>query len=79
MDLGWWSNAYLLTLSSFQLFYGKLYSLFSIKAVYLVAIALFEIGSLICTTAPTSTALVIGRAVAGLGAAGIFVSQSYVS
>lgn len=74
-DLGWWSNAYLLTLSSFQLFYGKLYSLFSIKIVYLVAIGLFEIGSLICTTAPTSTALVIGRAVAGLGAAGIFVSS----
>ncbi|KAJ2988555.1 hypothetical protein NUW58_g3911 [Xylaria curta] len=71
-DISWWSNAYLLTLSSFQLFYGKLYSLFPIKAVYLSAIALFEIGSLICTTAPNSIALIIGRAIAGLGAAGIF-------
>ncbi|KAI1453653.1 major facilitator superfamily domain-containing protein [Annulohypoxylon moriforme] len=71
-DIGWWSNAYLLTLSSFQLFYGKLYSLFSIKLVYLTAIALFEIGSLICTTAPNSIALIIGRALAGLGAAGVF-------
>lgn len=51
-----WSNAHLLTLSSFQLFYGKLYSLLSIKIVYMVAIALFEVGSLICTTAPNSTA-----------------------
>lgn len=50
------SNAHLLTLSSFQLFYGKLHSLFSIKIVYMVAIALFEVGSLICTTAPNSTA-----------------------
>ncbi|KAI0423891.1 major facilitator superfamily domain-containing protein [Xylaria sp. FL1042] len=71
-DIAWWSNAYLLTLSSFQLFYGKLYTLFPIKAIYLLAIVLFEIGSLICTTAPNSVALIIGRAIAGLGAAGIF-------
>ncbi|KAI0405019.1 major facilitator superfamily domain-containing protein [Xylaria palmicola] len=71
-DIAWWSNAYLLTLSSFQLFYGKLYTLFSIKKVYMAAIVLFEIGSLICTVAPNSVALIIGRAIAGLGAAGIF-------
>ncbi|KAI0102107.1 major facilitator superfamily domain-containing protein [Nemania sp. FL0031] len=71
-EVSWWSNAYLLTLSSFQLFYGKLYSLFSIKLIYLGAIAIFEIGSLICTTAPNSIALIVGRAIAGLGAAGIF-------
>lgn len=33
---------------------------------------MFEIGSLICGVAPNSTALIIGRAVAGLGSAGIF-------
>ncbi|TVY78189.1 MFS thioclapurine efflux transporter tcpA [Lachnellula suecica] len=71
-DFGWWSNAYLLTLSAFQLFYGKLYSLFPIKHVYLIAIVIFEIGSLVCTTAPTSIALIIGRAIAGLGAARVF-------
>ncbi|KAM0813975.1 putative Major facilitator superfamily (MFS) profile domain-containing protein [Seiridium cardinale] len=71
-DIAWWSNAYLLTLSSFQLFYGKLYSLYSIKFVYLAAIGLFEVGSLVCATAPNSVALIVGRAIAGLGAAGIF-------
>ncbi|ETS81320.1 hypothetical protein PFICI_06322 [Pestalotiopsis fici W106-1] len=71
-DIGWWSNAYLLTLSSFQLFYGKLYTLYPIKFVYLAAIALFEVGSLVCATAPNSIALIVGRAIAGLGAAGIF-------
>ncbi|KAF2967232.1 hypothetical protein GQX73_g6330 [Xylaria multiplex] len=71
-DISWWSNAYLLTLSSFQLFYGKLYTVFPIKVVYLLAIGLFEIGSLVCTTAPNSIALIVGRAIAGLGAAGIF-------
>lgn len=71
-DIGWWSNAYLLTLSSFQLFYGKLYTLYPIKFVYLAAIGLFEVGSLVCATAPNSKALILGRAIAGLGAAGIF-------
>ncbi|KAH7109295.1 major facilitator superfamily domain-containing protein [Dendryphion nanum] len=71
-DIAWWTDIYLLTLSSFQLFYGKLYTLFPIKPVYIVAIVLFEIGSLICTTAPDSAALISGRAIAGVGASGIF-------
>jgi MFS family permease len=43
-----------------------------LKWVFLTALGIFEIGSLICGAAPNSTALIIGRAVAGLGAAGIF-------
>jgi MFS family permease len=35
---------------------------------------LFEIGSLICGVAPSSEVLIFGRAFAGVGAAGIFVS-----
>lgn len=38
----------------------------------MIALAIFELGSLICGVAPNSTALIIGRAVAGVGAAGIF-------
>lgn len=59
-------------MSTFQLFYGKLYTFFSTKIVYLCAIGIFEIGSLICATAPNSIALIFGRAIAGLGAAGMF-------
>ena len=33
---------------------------------------IFEVGSVVCGAAPTSNALIIGRAVAGVGAAGIF-------
>jgi MFS family permease len=55
-----------------QLLFGKFYSFFSIKWVYLVAIFLFELGSLICGVAPTSTALIVGRAIAGVGSAGTF-------
>jgi MFS family permease len=59
-------------LGAFQLFFGKLYTFFPIKYVYLVALFIFEIGSAVCGAAPNSVALIIGRAVAGVGAAGIF-------
>lgn len=54
------------------MFYGKLYTFYSIKWVYLVAFFIFEVGSAVCGAAPSSVALIIGRAIAGLGAAGIF-------
>ena len=69
---GWYGSAYLLCTCAFQLFYGKLYSFLSIKWVYLVALTIFEVGSAVCGGAPSSTALIVGRAVAGLGSAGIF-------
>jgi len=43
-----------------------------VKGTFLAAICIFEIGSLICALAPSSTALIIGRAVAGIGVGGIF-------
>ena len=70
-DIGWYGSAYLLSNSAFQLMYGKLYTFFSIKIVYLTAVFLFEAGSAICGAAPTSIAFIVGRVIAGLGAAGI--------
>jgi MFS family permease len=70
--VGWYASAYLLTTCSVQLLFGKLYTHFNIKVVFLSAIALFELGSLICGVAPTSNALIVGRAIAGLGSAGVF-------
>ncbi|KAK3699473.1 MFS sugar transporter [Vermiconidia calcicola] len=70
-DVGWYASSYLLCTCAFQLFFGKLYTFLSIKWVYLAAIIIFEVGSAICGAAPNSTALIIGRAVAGLGSAGI--------
>ncbi|KAI9841230.1 MAG: MFS sugar transporter [Thelocarpon superellum] len=71
-DVGWYGSSYLLTTAAFQLLFGKFYTFFSIKWVYLAAIGIFEVGSLICGAAPNSNALIVGRAVAGLGCAGIF-------
>jgi len=71
-DVGWYGSAYLLTTCAFQLTYGKLYGFVSIKWTYFFALTVFEVGSLICGIAPTSAALIVGRAVAGVGAAGLF-------
>jgi MFS family permease len=51
---------------------GKAFNLFPKQHLYLSYLGVFEVGSLVCAAAPTSKALIIGRAVAGLGASGIF-------
>ncbi|KAK4194569.1 putative MFS toxin efflux pump [Triangularia verruculosa] len=76
-DIGWYGASYLLTMTALQPIYGTIYRLFDIKTTYLGAVFLFELGSLISAVAPTSTAFIVGRAIAGLGTAGIF-SGSFV-
>ncbi|KAE8349960.1 major facilitator superfamily domain-containing protein [Aspergillus coremiiformis] len=70
-DIGWYGSAYLFTDCAFQMLYGRLYSMCSVKIVYLVALSIFESGSIICATAPNSIALIFGRLIAGIGAGGI--------
>ncbi|KAL2870692.1 MDR family MFS transporter [Aspergillus lucknowensis] len=70
-DVGWYASAYLLTNCAFQLMWGKLYTFYVVKWVYIAAFILFELGSLICGVAPSSTALIVGRAIAGVGAGGV--------
>ncbi|KAI3395209.1 hypothetical protein diail_1635 [Diaporthe ilicicola] len=71
-DIGWYGSSYLLTTTALQPLYGKLYNSFSVKPVYLLAVFVFEVGSLVCAVAPSSTAFIVGRAVAGMGTAGLF-------
>ncbi|MCJ1395326.1 hypothetical protein MMC18_008210 [Xylographa bjoerkii] len=51
---------------------GWLYTFCSPKWVFLSSIFVFEIGSAVCGAAPNSIIFIIGRAIAGLGSAGIF-------
>lgn len=71
-DIGWYASAFLLTTCAFQLLYGKIYAVYSIKATFLVSIFLFEVGSAVSGAAPNSIAFIIGRAIAGIGGAGVF-------
>ncbi|KAK3389799.1 major facilitator superfamily domain-containing protein [Podospora didyma] len=70
-DIGWHGSAYFLTFASFQLIYGKLFTFYPIKTVFISSIAIFEVGSLVCAVAPLSGIFIAGRAIAGLGSAGI--------
>ncbi|KAL8951374.1 MAG: hypothetical protein Q9222_002651 [Ikaeria aurantiellina] len=71
-DVGWYGSAYLLTGCSFQLQFGRIYTLFNTKHVLLGAIVMFEVGSAICGAAPTSAVFIIGRSIAGAAGAGVF-------
>ncbi|KIV80537.1 hypothetical protein PV11_08030 [Exophiala sideris] len=71
-DVGWYGSAYLLTACAFMLFLGRLYTMFNPKWVYLTALVVFELGSAVCGAAPNSKAFIVGRAIAGLGCAGLF-------
>jgi MFS transporter, DHA2 family, glioxin efflux transporter len=70
-QVAWYGSAFFLTVASFQSTWGKGYKYFNLKYTYLLSIFIFELGSLICAVSKNSTTLIVGRAIAGLGAAGI--------
>ena len=71
-DIGWYGSAYMLTACGFILLYGRIYTFFPTKPVFLSGIVLFEVGSAVCGAASSSLVLIIGRAIQGLGSSGIF-------
>ncbi|KAM7222547.1 hypothetical protein V8F06_002041 [Rhypophila decipiens] len=77
-DIGWYGSSYLLTACAFQPVFGRIFMLFDVKKAYLLAMFFFELGSLICGVAPTSMALIVGRAIAGFGCAGILTGSFVV-
>ncbi|KAI0520688.1 MFS general substrate transporter [Xylaria bambusicola] len=72
-DVAWYGSSYLFAVSALQLLYGKLYTMYSVKWVFLVAVFVLEIGSLVAGAAPSSNAIIVGRTISGVGAAGVYV------
>lgn len=58
-------------LGGFQCSWGKVYRFFPLKYTFITAVMLFEIGSLVCGVSQNSNTFIFGRAVAGVGGAGI--------
>ncbi|CAJ2509012.1 Uu.00g140380.m01.CDS01 [Anthostomella pinea] len=77
-DISWYASAYLITSCATQLLWGRIYTFYSTKTLFLVAIVVFEVGSVVCGAAPTSTAFIVGRAIAGTGSAGIFSGSTVI-
>ncbi|PTD09114.1 Efflux pump roqT [Fusarium culmorum] len=70
-DIAWYESAFLLPLCVFQLSFGLVFKYYSTKWVLFILTAIFEIGSIVCAAAPNSNALIVGRAITGIGGAGI--------
>jgi len=64
-------SAFFLTLAAFISAWGKAYKYFSLRIAYVMAVFLFEVGSLVCAAAAGSVGVICGRAIQGLGGAGI--------
>ncbi|KAL8953178.1 MAG: hypothetical protein Q9222_000951 [Ikaeria aurantiellina] len=74
LDLvGWYASSYFLTQMAFQPAFGHLFTDYAIKRVFVAAITLFELGSIVCASANGSIALIVGRLIAGAGGGGLYV------
>lgn len=63
-----------------QLVYGRLSDIWSRKAILLVGLAVFFIGSLAASLAQTTTQLIVFRALTGVGGGGLMtIAQAIVS
>ncbi|KAI1310357.1 putative multidrug resistance protein fnx1 [Xylaria venustula] len=67
----WIANAYLLTTTAFTPIFGQTANIFGRNALTLFAIITFAVGSAIAGPAPKLGALVVGRAIQGIGCAGL--------
>src|SRR5829696_6421842 len=67
----WVFSAYMLTSTTTVPLYGKLSDLYGRRKLYVVAMALFLLGSIVSGQADTMTQLILARGLQGVGAGGI--------
>ena len=77
-DVSWYAAAYFMTFGATQTSAGKVYKYFDLKWSFLLSVVVFEVGSLVCGVAHDSVTLIVGRAIAGLGGAGMSVGGTSI-
>ncbi|KAF1796407.1 major facilitator superfamily domain-containing protein [Mucor lusitanicus] len=70
--VAWVATAYILTFDAFQPLFSKFSDIFGRKWILMFGIGVFLFGSVLCGASTTMIMLIVGRAIAGIGAAGIF-------
>ncbi|MCJ1369594.1 hypothetical protein MMC20_000806 [Loxospora ochrophaea] len=71
--LPWVSVTLLLAGAGTINFWAKMYGLFDPKWLYIICVTGFEVGSAVCGASPSMNGLIVGRAIAGLGGAGMYI------
>ncbi|KKY17543.1 putative efflux pump antibiotic resistance [Diplodia seriata] len=71
--LPWLGAAFVLPAAALQLPWTKAYGLLNLKWLYIAHVVVFEAGSALAGASPTMNAMVVGRAIAGIGGAGMYV------
>ncbi|PKY00417.1 putative MFS toxin transporter, partial [Aspergillus campestris IBT 28561] len=77
-DIGWYGASYLVTQMSLLPTCGRIYTFYDVKWSYIVLMLIFELGSIICAVAQSSTMLIVGRAISGIGAAGLLSGAAVI-
>jgi MFS family permease len=67
-----------MTFGATQTSAGKVYKYFDLKWSFLLSVLVFEVGSLVCGVAHDPATLIVGRAIAGLGGAGLSVGGTSI-
>jgi MFS family permease len=70
-DVGWYGSATFILAASASPLWGKLYKYINVKWIYLSAVGIFLVGSIVAAAAPNSVAVIVGRAFQGWGASGV--------
>lgn len=70
-EIVWVATSYMLSFTALQPLYGRISDVFGRKSALLFASTVFFIGSFLCGAASNLWALVIARAIAGIGGGGI--------
>jgi len=69
-DVGWYGSATFLLAAASSAMWGKMYKYMNVKHVYLASMVFFLVGSVVAAAAPSSSAVIVGRALQGFGASG---------
>ena len=77
-QISWLGTGFFLSATALMLPFGQFYQIFNAKWLYVVSVIVFQTGSAICGGSPSMTALIIGRAIAGLGGTGIYAGSLFL-
>ncbi|KAJ6629312.1 ABC transporter [Mycena sp. CBHHK59/15] len=76
---GWVASAFVLTQTAFILFFSQLLRIYPGKYTLLASVTIFEVGSAVCGSAKDVNTLIGGRALSGVGAAGLLTSMLQIT